>query len=61
MRAMIQCMHENNYQNLTFPIKEKELQILCDSLVIANTTETVIKIGNIHNDERLSALLSDKQ
>lgn len=60
MRAMIQCMHENNYQNLTFPSKEKELQILCDSLGIANTAETLIKIGNVHNDERLSTLLSDK-
>jgi len=54
MRAMIQCMHENNYQNLTFPSKEKELQILCDSLGVANTTKTEIKIGSVHNDERLS-------
>lgn len=60
MRAMIQCMHENNYQNLTFPSKEKELQILCDSLGVANTAKTEIKIGAVHNDERLSALLSDK-
>ena len=60
MRAMIQCMHENNYQNLTFPSKEKELQILCDSLGVANTTKTEIKIGSVHNDERLSTLLSDK-
>ena len=58
MRAMIQCMHENNYQNLTFPSKEKELQILCDSLGVANTAKTEIKIGTVHNDERLSALLS---
>ena len=60
MRAMIQCMHENNYQNITFPSKEKELQILCDSLGIGNTAKTVITIGNIHNDEKLSTLLSDK-
>lgn len=60
MRAMIQCMHENNYQNLTFPSKEKELQILCDSLGVANTTKTEIKIGSVHNNERLSTLLSDK-
>lgn len=60
MRAMIQCMHENNYQNLTFPSKEKEQQILCDSLGIGNTAKTVIKIGNVHNDEKLSNLLSDK-
>ena len=58
MRAMIQCMHENNYQNLTFPSKEKELQILCDSLGVANTAKTEIKIGTVYNDERLSALLS---
>ncbi len=60
MRAMIQCMHENNYQNLTYPSKEKELQILCDSLGVANTTKTEIKIGSVHNNERLSTLLSDK-
>lgn len=60
MRVMIQCMHENNYQNLTFPSKEKELQILCDSLGVANTAKTEIKIGTVHNDERLSTLLSDK-
>jgi hypothetical protein len=60
MRAMIQCMHENNYQNLTFPSKEKELQILCDSLGVANTTKTEIKIGSVHYNERLSTLLSDK-
>ena len=48
MRAMIQCMHENNYQNLAFPSKEKELQILCDSLGVANTTKTEIKIGSVH-------------
>ena len=60
MRAMIQCMHENNYQNLTFLSKEKELQILCDSLGVANTAKTVIKIGTVHNDERLSALLSEQ-
>jgi len=60
MRAMIQCMHENNHQNLTFPGKEKELQILCDCLGIANTAKTEIKIGTVHNDERLSALLSDQ-
>ncbi|MFA7660694.1 MAG: antirestriction protein ArdA [Anaerovoracaceae bacterium] len=60
MRAMIQCMHENNYQNLAFPSKEKELQILCDSLGVANTTKTEIKIGSVHNNERLSTLLSDK-
>ena len=60
MRAMIQCMHENNYQNLTFPSKEKELQILCDSLGIGNTAKTVITVRNIHNNERLSTLLSDK-
>ena len=58
MRAMIQCMHENNYQNLAFPSKEKELQILCDSLGVANTTKTEVKIGAVHNDERLSTLLS---
>lgn len=60
MRAMIRCMHENNYQNLAFPSKEKELQILCDSLGVANTTKTEIKIGSVHNNERLSTLLSDK-
>jgi hypothetical protein len=53
-------MHENNYQNLTYPSKEKELQILCDSLGVANTTKTEIKIGSVHNNERLSTLLSDK-
>jgi len=53
-------MHENNYQNLAFPSKEKELQILCDSLGVANTTKTEIKIGSVHNNERLSTLLSDK-
>lgn len=58
MRAMIQCMHENNYQNLTFPSKEKELLILCDSLGVANTAKTEVEIGTVHNDERLSALLS---
>jgi len=60
MRAMIQCMHENNYYSLTFPSKEKELQVLCDSLDIANTAKTEIKIGNVHNDERLSALLLEQ-
>lgn len=60
MRAMIQCMHESNYQNLTFPSKEKELLILCDSFGVANTAKTEIKIGTVHNDERLSTLLSDK-
>ena len=60
MRAMIQCMHENNYQNLTFPSKEKELQILCDSLGIGNTAKTVITVRNVHNDEKLSNLLSGK-
>ncbi|NMB33138.1 MAG: hypothetical protein GX992_02700, partial [Clostridium sp.] len=58
MRVMIQCMHENNYQNLTFPSKEKELQILCDSLGVANTAKTEVEIGTVHNDERLSALIS---
>ena len=57
---MIQCMHENNYQNLTFPSKEKELQILCDSLGIGNTAKTVITVRNVHNDEKLSNLLSGK-
>ena len=51
MRAMIQCMHENNYYNLAFPSKEKELQVLCDSLGIANTAKTEITIGTVHNDE----------
>jgi len=60
MRAMIQCMHENNYYNLTFHSKEKELQVLCDGLGIANTAKTEIKIGNVHNDERLSALLLEQ-
>ncbi len=60
MRAMIQCMHENKYQNLTFPSKEKELQILCDSLGIGNNTKTEITVRNVHNDEKLSTLLSDK-
>jgi len=53
-------MHENNYQNLTFPSKEKELQILCDSLGIGNTAKTVITVRNVHNDEKLSNLLSGK-
>lgn len=60
MRAMIQCMHENNYQNITFPSGEKELQVLCDSLGIGNSAKTVIKIGTVHNDETLSTLLFDK-
>lgn len=60
MRAMIQCMHENNYQNLTFPSQEKELQVLCDSLGIGNNAKTMITIGDVHNDERLLNLLSDK-
>lgn len=60
MRAMIQCMHENNYYNLAFPSKEKELQVLCDSLGIANTAKTEIKISAVHNDERLSALLLEQ-
>lgn len=57
MRAMIQCMHENNYYNLAFPGKGKELQVLCDSLGIDNTAKTEIKISAVHNDERLSTLL----
>jgi len=60
MRAMIQCMHENNYYNLAFPSKEKELQVLCDSLGIANTAKTEIKISAVHNDGRLSALLLEQ-
>ncbi|WP_312645154.1 antirestriction protein ArdA [Hydrogenoanaerobacterium sp.] len=60
MRAMIQCIHENNHRNLTFPSKEKELQILCDSLGISNTAKTEIKIGTVHNDERMTTLLSGK-
>ncbi len=60
MQAMIQCMHENNYQNFTFPSKEKELQVLCDSLGIGNNAKTVITVRNVHNDEKLSTLLSDK-
>ena len=58
MRAMIQCMHENKYQNLTFPSKEKELNILCDSLGVVNTAKTEVEIGTVHNDEKLSTLLS---
>ena len=58
MRAMIQCIHENKYQNLTFPSKEKELNILCDSLGVVNTAKTEVEIGTVHNDERLSTLLS---
>ncbi len=58
MRAMIQVMHENNYHNLTFPSKEKELLILCYSLGVANTAKTEVEISTVHNDERLSALLS---
>lgn len=57
---MIQCIHENNHQNLAFPSKEKELQILCDSLGIANTAKTEITIGTVHNDEKMTALLSGK-
>ena len=57
---MIQCIHENNHRNLTFPSKEKELQILCDSLGIANTAKTEITIGTVHNDEKMTALLSGK-
>ena len=34
--------------------------ILCDSLGITNTAKTEIKIGTVHNDESLSALLSNK-
>lgn len=60
MRTMIQCIHENNHQNLAFPSKEKELQILCDSLGIANTAKTEITIGTVHNDEKMTALLSGK-
>ncbi|WP_326907640.1 hypothetical protein [Sedimentibacter sp. MB31-C6] len=60
MRTMIQCMHESNYYNLAFPSKEKELQVLCDSLGIANTAKTEIKISAVHNDERLSALLFEQ-
>ena len=58
MRAMIHCIHENKYQNLTFPSKEKELNILCDSLGVVNTAKTEVEIGTVHNDERLSTLLS---
>lgn len=58
MRAMIHCIHENKYQNLTFPSKEKELNILCDSLCVVNTAKTEVEIGTVHNDERLSTLLS---
>ncbi len=60
MRAMIQCIHENNHQNLTFPSKEKELQILCDSLGVSNMAKIKIKIGTVHNDEKMTALLSGK-
>lgn len=60
MRAMIQCIHENNHQNFTFPSKEKELQILCDSLGVSNMAKTKIKIGTVHNDEKMTDLLSGK-
>lgn len=60
MRAMIQCIHENNQENLSFPSKEKELQALCDSLGISNSAKTEISIGTVHNDERMTTLLSGK-
>lgn len=60
MRAIIECIYKNNYQNSSFPSKEKELQLLCDSLGIANTSNTEIKIGKIHNDEKMTTLLSGK-
>ncbi|GEM_PF-6434782 len=60
MRAIIECIYKSNYQNSSFPSKEKELQILCDSLGIANTSKTEIKIGKVHNDEKMTALLSGK-
>ena len=57
---MIQCVYENNYRNLGFPSKEKELHLLRDSLGIANTAKTEIQMGTVYNDEKTTALLSDK-
>ena len=60
MRTMLQFIYGDNYRNHAFPSGEKELQILCDSLDIPNTTETQLQIAIAYDNERLNALLTGK-
>lgn len=60
MRTMLQFIHGENYRNHAFPSREKELQILCDSLEIPNTAETRLQIATAYDDERMNTLFSGK-
>lgn len=40
------------HEIITFPSKEKELNILCNSLGVVNTAKTEVEIGTVYNDDR---------
>jgi len=59
MQITLRCIHESNSRSFRFPCTEKELQFLCDSLSLPNTSDAEIQIEGVYED-RLTALVNDK-